>query len=77
MPARSAGSARFATIGNARPPLASMAATVSASEPASRAPGSACSVRATSATAAPSAASRVAMATPMPRLAPVTRATLP
>jgi len=54
-----------------------MAATVSASEPASRAPGSACSVRATSATAAPSAASRVAMATPMPRLAPVTRATLP
>ena len=71
------GSARFATIGTARPPSASIARTVSASDPRSRASGSACNVRATRATAAPSAARRNASATPMPRLAPVTSATRP
>ena len=44
-----------------------------ASEPASGPPGS--TVRATSATRAPSAAKRRAMAAPIPRLAPVTIAT--
>ena len=52
----------------AEPPAVLMAASV-----ASRS----ASVRATSATRAPDAASRVAMARPMPRVAPVTMATLP
>jgi hypothetical protein len=53
-----------------------MASAVSWIEPGSRASDSA-SVRADTATAAPSAANLRAMAAPMPRLAPVTMATRP
>ncbi len=58
------------------PPAFRMRSTVSCSVPGSRlSPLSA--VRAETTTLAPSMASRAAMASPMPRLAPVTRAFLP
>ena len=73
---RSAASARLAWIATARPPVEVIASTVSLMEPGSR--GSvACVVRAVTATAAPASAKRCAIAAPMPRLAPVTIATLP
>jgi len=61
---------------SARPPADSMSSTVCSSDPAySPSPGR--RVRAVTATRAPSAASRCAIPRPMPRLAPVTTATLP
>src|SRR3954464_2179976 len=62
-------------MATARPPSASILETVSSSEPTVPSPGR--SVRAMAATAAPSAAKRMAMALPIPRLAPVTIATRP
>ena len=66
---------RSAWIATARPPASSISARVCSSDPTYRSSGA--SVRAVSATAAPSAASRWAIAFPSPRLAPVTSATLP
>src|SRR4051794_30380138 len=56
------------------PPRARISSTTSWIEPGSRS-SEACSVRAAIATAAPSPASRAAIAAPMPRLPPVTIAT--
>src|SRR5438105_2288054 len=67
---RSASSARLATMVVTVAPCFSRRAAVSCSDPARFLCFS--SVRATMATAAPSAASRSASAAPMPRLAPVT-----
>src|SRR5205823_1493867 len=72
----SSSRARSARIATARPPSASMAATVSWIVPGSRSSNTA-SVRAATATAAPSRAKVRAIASPMPRLAPVTIATRP
>src|SRR5690242_11599186 len=78
MPDRSqAGSARSATMGSATPPSAAMSSATSWSEPARCPPEPGSRLRATMATRAPSAAKRRAMAAPIPRLAPVTIATLP
>lgn len=59
----------------ARPPAATISSTVSRSDPWYFGSGSI--VRAVSATVAPCAASRAAIALPSPRLLPVTRATSP
>ena len=70
------GSDRSAATAVAFPPAARIASTVSSSEPGSGwSPG--CDVRPVTQTAAPSAASRSAMALPIPRLPPVTIATRP
>ena len=74
--AHASRSRRSATSGTASPPSAWMAATVACNEPATRLSPS-LRVRATHATRAPSAARPRAIASPMPRLAPVTIATLP
>ena len=63
-------------MATAVPPAAVIAAAVSPIVPGSgEPPGS--TVRAATATAAPSAPNRAAMAAPIPRLAPVTMATFP
>ena len=67
---------RSARIATARPPAASISATVSPMVPGNRSSHT-CSVRPTTATAAPSAASANAIARPRPRLAPVTIAARP
>ena len=73
---RSAGLLRSTPTPIAVPPPAVMAATVSGTVPASgEAPSD--MVRAATATAAPAAANRWAISAPMPRLPPVTMATLP
>src|SRR5271154_6238054 len=59
----------------AQPPVAVISSNVCRSDPSYLGSGS--MVRAVSPTTAPSAASRCAIAFPSPRLAPVTRATLP
>ena len=69
-------SARSATTGMAAPPADRIESTVSSNEP-SYTPSPGLSVRAVTATRAPSAARRWAMARPIPRLAPVTIATRP
>ena len=63
-------------MATARPPAASISATVSPMVPGRRS-FQTCSVRATTATAAPSCASAMAIERPRPRLAPVTMATRP
>src|SRR5262245_16635444 len=74
--AREAASRMSPRIATARPPSASIAATVSRSVPGT--PSGAWSrLRATAATRAPSDARRLAIAAPIPRLAPVTSATFP
>ena len=60
-------------MATAVPPPALIRCTTSAKDPVR--PGSGSSVRAVTATCMPCAASRSAMAAPMPRLAPVTTAT--
>ncbi len=73
---RSAGSARLAATATADPPAERICSTVSPIVPGNGdVPGSV--VRAATATAAPSAANLRAISAPMPRLAPVTIATLP
>src|SRR5215469_16147115 len=73
---RSCGLARSAVIATAVPPAAWICCAVSAMVPSNcETPGSA--VLAATATAAPSAANRLAISAPIPRLAPVTIATLP
>ena len=72
----SSGLDRSARIATAVPPAARICSAVSAMVPGSGdVPVSV--VRAATATAAPSAANRRAISAPMPRLAPVTMATLP
>ena len=72
----SSGLDRSARIGTAVPPAARICSVVSAMVPGNgEVPVSV--VRAATATAAPSAANRRAISAPMPRLAPVTMATLP
>ena len=73
---RSAGLDRSAGIATAVPPAEPICATVSSIVPG-RAEGTSAVVRAATATAAPSAPNRRAISAPMPRLAPVTRATFP
>ena len=73
---RSSGVDRSARIATAVPSAARICSTVSAIVPANGdVPGSV--VRAATATAAPSRPNRRAISAPMPRLAPVTMATLP
>src|SRR5271156_3194253 len=75
--ARDSDEVRSTWYGNARPPAASMSATVSRRVPGMT-PCAVCSrLLAATATTAPSQANRFAMAAPIPRLAPVTRATRP
>src|SRR5438874_5813528 len=74
-PRSTEASPRSCRSATARPPSASIRATVSSSDPTVPSPGWA--VRAMATTAAPSATSRMAMALPIPRLAPVTTATRP
>lgn len=71
-----AGSARLVGTATARPPSASMRATVSSSVPGVRW-GAEAVDRAAHATLAPAAASAIATAAPTPREAPVTSATFP
>ena len=73
---RSSGLDRSAGIATAVPPAAVMSATVSSMVPGSAA-GAPSVVRAATATAAPAAPNRRAISAPIPRLAPVTRATFP
>ena len=68
--------ARSALMKVASPPAFLMRSTVSISVPGRRLSPS-WAVRAETTTLAPSMARRAAIASPMPRLAPVTRATLP
>ena len=74
--ARSAGLDRSAGIATAVPPAEAMSATVSSIVPG-RAEDTSDVVRAATATAAPEAPNRLAISAPIPRLAPVTRATFP
>jgi hypothetical protein len=73
---RSSGRARSAGIATAVPPARPISATVSSMVPGNG-PGAPSLVRAATATAAPSAPNRRAISAPIPRLAPVTRATFP
>ena len=73
---RSSGLARSACTATAVPPASRMRATVSPMDPASGC-DPASTVRAETATRAPSAANNSAVTAPIPRLAPVTRAVLP
>src|ERR1022692_601296 len=72
---RSSGLVRSAWTASARPPAAVISSHVSRSEPTYLGSGS--SVRAVIATAAPSAANRMAIDFPSPLLPPVTSATFP
>ena len=73
---RSSGRDRSAEIATAVPPAPLISATVWSMVPG-KAAGAPAVVRAATATAAPSAPNRRAISAPIPRLAPVTRATFP
>jgi hypothetical protein len=73
---RSSGLDRSAAIATAVPPARLISATVWSIVPG-KAAGAPSVVRAATATAAPAAPNRRAISAPIPRLAPVTRATFP
>ena len=74
--ARSSGRDRSAAIATAVPPAPLISATVWSMVPG-KAAGVSAVVRAATATAAPAAPNRRAISAPIPRLAPVTKATFP